>query len=64
MAYIEGLNKGWKEAQATHREVCEEPDEQEAQLCAVCNCYPVHLDCIYCEDCCGDDALDFLGPQA
>jgi hypothetical protein len=61
---IHSLDDDWKEVEATHRAVCEEPTKEEQKLCAACNCRPTHADCSYCEDCCADDSLNFLGPQA
>ena len=55
-------DKDWDEILATHMALCEEPKEEQ-QLCAVCNRRPVHDGCIYCEECCSDDALNLLGPQ-
>lgn len=63
MEAMEQVDKDWDEILATHRAVCEEP-EHEGQLCAACNRRPVRDDCVYCEACCGDDALNLLGPQA
>lgn len=64
MDYILSLDEDWKEIEETHKAVCEEPTEEEQHLCAACNCRPVHDGCIYCENCCGDDAFGLLGPQA
>lgn len=62
--YIHSVNQDFEEIERTHKAVCEEPTEEEQQFCVACNCHPVHDSCIYCENCCGDDPLDFLGPQA
>jgi hypothetical protein len=64
MDYILSLDNDWKEVEATYKVVCEEPKEEEHQLCAACNDRPVHDGCFYCEECCPDDALGLLGPQA
>jgi hypothetical protein len=60
---MEQTDKDWDEILATLRAVCEEPMEEKQQVCAACDCRPTHADCIYCEECCGDDALGVLGPQ-
>jgi hypothetical protein len=56
-------DKDWDAILATHRAVCEEPKEEQ-KLCAVCSRRPVQSDCVYCVECCADDALNLLGPQA
>jgi hypothetical protein len=65
---MEQSDKDWDEILASLQAVCEEPKE-ERKLCAVCNrrqvhadC-PVHDDCVYCEVCCSDDALNLRRPQ-
>ncbi len=63
MDAMEQADKDWDEILATHRAVCQEP-EREGQLCGVCNRRPAHTDCAFCEECCADDALNLLGPQA
>jgi hypothetical protein len=63
MDAMEQADKDWDETLAALSALCEEPTEGEQQLCAACNDRPVHSDCVYCEQCCGDDALGLLGPQ-
>jgi len=60
---MEQGDQDWDEILATHRAVCDETTEEQ-MLCAMCNRRPVHTDCAYCEECCSDDALNLLGPQA
>jgi hypothetical protein len=61
-------DKDWDEILASLQAVCDEPKEEQ-KLCAVCNrrpahtgC-PVHPDCVYCAECCADDALNLRGSQ-
>jgi hypothetical protein len=62
-------DKDWDEILATHRTVCEKLKEEQ-KLCVVCGRRPVHLDCpvhddcVYCEVCCADDALNLRRPKA
>lgn len=63
MDAMEQADGDWDEILATHKAVCDEPKE-ETQRCAVCNCRPVHDDCVYCDQSCADDPLKFLGPPA
>jgi hypothetical protein len=60
---MEQTDRDWDETLAALNAVCEEPREEERQLCAACNDRPTHRDCIYCENCCCDDAWDILGPR-
>jgi hypothetical protein len=61
---MEQADNDWDEILAALSAVCEGPKEEELNLCGACNCRPIHPDCIYCDDCCGDDVLNYLGPQA
>lgn len=60
---MEQTDKDWDETLASFSALCEEPREGEQPLCAACNSRPTHSDCIYCEECCEDDAFSILGPQ-
>jgi hypothetical protein len=60
---MEQADKDWYEILATHRAICEEPQEEQ-KLCVVCHRRPGHDDCVYCEVCCQDDVLGLLGPHA
>jgi hypothetical protein len=61
-------DKDWDEILATYRPVCEEPKEEQ-KFCAGYNRRPVHpecpihTDCVYCEECCADYALNLRGLQ-
>ena len=59
---MEKTDRDWDEILMTHSAVCEELNDEQ-RLCAVCGRRPVHVDCIYCEECCADDPLGILGPQ-
>jgi hypothetical protein len=63
MDAMQQTDKDWDEILASLQAVCEEPKEK-LKLCAVCNRRPIHTACVYCEECCADDALNLLGPQA
>ena len=70
MNAMQQTDKDWDEILATHRAISEEETEGEQQLCAVCGRRPVHTDCpvhpdcVYCEKCCADDALNLRRPKA
>ena len=69
MGAMEKSDKDWDEILASHETVCEEHQQEEHKLCAVCNRRPIHTDCpvhddcVYCEICCADDPLNLREPQ-
>jgi hypothetical protein len=69
MDAMQQADKDWDEILATHEAVCEEPKEEQ-KLCAACGRRPVHTecpvhpDCVYCAECCADDALNLRRPKA
>jgi hypothetical protein len=48
MDYLQRLDDDWRGIEATHLAVCEEPEETEGPLCAVCNRRPAHTYCVHC----------------
>jgi hypothetical protein len=60
---LKQLDNDFVQFEPTHKAVCEQP-RRERRLFVVRKCRPVHTDCVYSEECCADDALNLLGPEA